>query len=82
MMLVWLVFVLVIGLVFAGLVTRRLPPTPSSDEARRLADQAEQIDRLEDEVQRLREQADFTEKLLEERSREPRQDVTEEDLSG
>jgi hypothetical protein len=82
MMLVWLVFVLVLGLLVAGLVTRQLPPAPSPDQSRRLADQAEQIERLEDELKRLKEQADFTEKLLTERSREPREGAPEEDLPG
>lgn len=68
MMLVWIVILVVLVLVVVKLTSRQLPPGSQSDQERRLAEQAEQIDRLEAELGRVKEQADFTERLLTERS--------------
>lgn len=67
MMLVWLVVLVLLALVLARLATRQLPSGFQSDSDRRLADQAEEIERLQEEVKRVKEQADFTERLLTER---------------
>ena len=67
MMLVMFIIVVGVGLVAVRLVTRQLPPASATDQDRRLAEQAEQIEGLEEELQRLKDQADFTEKLLTER---------------
>lgn len=75
MMLAWLVLVVVIGLLAVRMVGGRLPSAPTSDQDRRLAEQAEQIEQLEEELRRVKEQADFTEKLLSER----RDDVRDRD---
>ena len=78
MMLTWLVILIVIGAVTLRLLVPRLPPGSSPDQDRRLAEQADQIERLEEELRQVREQADFTEKLISERGT-PRGEETGED---
>lgn len=70
-MLAMLFIFVAIGTVAVRLVTRQLPPGSGSDQERRLAEQAEQIELLEDELRRVKEQAEFTEKLLTDRGDNP-----------
>ena len=47
---------------------RRLLPSSTPPQDRRLVEQSERIELLESELKRVKDQADFTEKLLTERS--------------
>jgi hypothetical protein len=71
MMLATLIVILAVAFMAVRLVSRELPSGSVSDQERRLAEQAEEIELLKDELRQLKDQADFTERLLTERSEEP-----------
>ena len=69
------------GVGCAGFVLgrRRLPPSSTPPQDRRLVEQSERIELLESELQRVKDQADFTERLLTERGDDQSGNLLKED---